>query len=100
MKRLSVFSAAVIGAAILATGAFSQDHKPSEQQMPGMSGMHGGQGMQGMMGCPMMRQSASAGSSALIPQLPPGNEKLQAQMTAEIMQKAGEIAAKYVAQAK
>jgi hypothetical protein len=101
MKRFSAFAAGTIGAAVLAAGvAFSQD-KPSGQHMPGMGGMHSGQGMQGgMMGCPMMRQSGGGGASALIPQLPPGNEKLQTQMTAEIMQKAGEIAAKYAAQAK
>jgi hypothetical protein len=54
-----------------------------------------------MQGCPMMSGAAAQGrGSNLIPQLPPGNEKLQAQMTAEIMQKAGEIASKYAAQAK
>jgi hypothetical protein len=73
--------------------------------------MHGQQDTQGMMGggmqgCPMMSGGMMGGGmmqgrgSSLIPQLPPGNEKLQAQMTAEIMQKAGEIASKYAAQAK
>lgn len=36
----------------------------------------------------------------MLPQLPPGNEKLQLQMQAEMMQKMGEIVAKYAAQIK
>jgi hypothetical protein len=35
-----------------------------------------------------------------VPQLPPGNEKLQVQMWGEMMQKMGEIASKYAAQVK
>jgi hypothetical protein len=35
-----------------------------------------------------------------VPQLPAGNEKLQLQMSAEIMQKVGEIVAKYANQIK
>jgi hypothetical protein len=35
-----------------------------------------------------------------MPQLPPGNEKLQLQMQAEMMQKMGEILAKYSARVK
>lgn len=34
----------------------------------------------------------------MMPMLPPGNEKLQLQMQAEIMQKVGEIMAKYANQ--
>lgn len=64
------------------------------QMMPGMQGM-----MDMMRGCPMMSRSAGP-QAGLVPQLPPGNEKLQAQMWAEITQKAGEIAARYAAQAK
>ena len=52
------------------------------------------QGMQGMMsGCPMM-------GGGMMPQLPPGNEKLQLQMWGEMMQKMGEIASKYATQVK
>ena len=53
-----------------------------------------------MMNCPMMgggTRSGMMGSHGL-PALPPGNEKLQLQMQAEIMQKVGEILAKYAAQ--
>jgi hypothetical protein len=35
-----------------------------------------------------------------IPKLPPGNEKLQLMMQAEILQKVGEVQAKYAAQIK
>ena len=102
MKRLSAIAATLVAVGGLAASvALSQEGR--EQQKPGMGGMHG----QGMMeGCPMMRGGMMGGGmmqsrgNTLIPQLPPGNEKLQAQMTAEIMQKAGEIAAKYAAQAK
>lgn len=36
----------------------------------------------------------------MMPQMPPGNEKLQFQMHAEMMQKMGEIAAKYAERIK
>jgi hypothetical protein len=100
MKRLSLFAAAslVVGAGLLASVAISQEGRSGGGMMQGQQGMHGMMG--GMQGCPMMSGGAAQRGSSLIPQLPPGNEKLQAQMTAEIMQKAGEIASKYAAQAK
>jgi len=56
-------------------------------------GMMGGRMMpNGMMGRGMMS------GRAMIPQLPAGNEKLQLKMQAEIMQKVGEILAKYADQ--
>ena len=94
MKPLSVIAAVFVlaGAGLLTSAAISQEGQQ------GMQGMMGG-GM--MQGCPMMSGGMQGSrSSSLIPQLPPGNEKLQAQMAAEIMQKAGEIASKYAAQAK
>jgi hypothetical protein len=64
----------------------------------GMMGGMGGGGMMGMMNmmqeCQRMMGGASAGGS-MMPQMPPGNEKLQFQMHAEMMQRMGEIAAKY-----
>ena len=102
MKPLSVIAAVFVlaGAGLLTSAAISQEGR-------GGGMMQGQQGMQGMMGggmmqgCPMMSGGMQGSrSSGLIPQLPPGNEKLQAQMAAEIMQKAGEIASKYAAQAK
>lgn len=104
MKRITLVAAAslIAGAGLVASVAVSQEGRSGQ---PGMGGMQGQQGM-GMMGggmmqgCPMMNRAGAPGGTSLIPQLPPGNEKLQAQMTAEIMQKAGEIASKYAAQAK
>lgn len=79
----------VIAAAAISVSAWSlAADKPAAHGMPGM------QGMQGMMsGCPMM-------GGGMMPQLPPGNEKLQLQMWGELMQKMGEIASKYAAQVK
>lgn len=76
--------------------------KPGMHGMQGMQGMHEMMGMmrecQGMMGGHGMMGGMSGGG--MMPQLPPGNEKLQVQMQAEIMQKVGEIAGKYAAQVK
>jgi len=85
----------VIAAAAISVSAWTlAADKPAAQGMQGMQGMHGMQGMQGMMsGCPMM-------GGGMMPQLPPGNEKLQLQMWGEMMQKMGEIASKYAAQVK
>ena len=84
-----------------------QAAKPSAG-MPGMEGMHMDHGMMGgdmkgmmdMMGtCHRMMGGGMMGG-AMMPQLPPGNEKLQLQMQAEMMQKIGEITAKYAAKIK
>jgi hypothetical protein len=45
------------------------------------------------------RMMGARGGHAM-PQLPAGNEKLQLQMQAEMMQRMGEILAKYAAQIK
>jgi hypothetical protein len=72
----------------------------------GMGGGHmmgagrGGRGGGGMMGGEGMGGPMGAGAGHAMPQLPPGNEKLQMQMQAEMMQKMGEILAKYAAQVK
>jgi len=92
----------VIAAAAISVSAWTlAADKPAAQ---GMQGMHGMQGMQEMMsGCPMMGGGMSGGhmqGGGMMPQLPPGNEKLQLQMWGEMMQKMGEIASKYAAQAK
>ena len=100
-----------IAGLMLGTGFASaqQPGMPMDRQGP-MSGpdMRGG-GMGGpgmMMGGGMMnmmgqceRMMGARGGHAM-PQLPPGNEKLQLQMHAEIMQRVGEILAKYAAQVK
>jgi hypothetical protein len=122
MKRpmIVAFAAAFAFAGIAAHAAApvngnkdSQDSRHS-MEMNGMTGMHGmehGQGMSGMgsmmemmQACPMMNGQMAmrrqASRPGVLPQLPPGNEKLQLQMQAEIMQKVGEIMAKYAAQLK
>ena len=78
----------------------SMDHG----MMGGRGGMmQGGGDMMGMMnmmqGCERMMSSSATGS-ATMPKMPPGNEKLEFQMRAEMMQKMGEIAAKYAGQIK
>jgi len=85
----------------------AEQDKPASQGMQSMQGMQGMQGIHGMHGmmsgaCPMMGSGMAGGqmSSAAMPQLPPGNEKLQLQMWGEMMQKMGEIASKYAAQVK
>ena len=90
MNRNAV-SIAIAAAAISVSAWSLAADKPAAQGMQGMQGMHGMQGM--MSGCPMM-------GGGMMPQLPPGNEKLQLQMWGEMMQKMGEIASKYAAQVK
>jgi hypothetical protein len=51
--------------------------------------------MMGMMqGCPMMR---GAGMGGAMPHLPPGNEKLEMQMHADMMRAMADIMTKYAA---
>ena len=65
----------------------------------GMGGMMGGQGgmgggMMGMMhGCPMMQSGGGHG----MPHLPPGNEKLELQMHADMMRAMADVLGKYTA---
>ena len=89
--KLKVVSAMIAAVAISVSAWSLAADKPAAQGMQGMQGMHGMQGM--MSGCPMM-------GGGMMPQLPPGNEKLQLQMWGEMMQKMGEIASKYAAQVK
>jgi hypothetical protein len=98
---------AIAATAIGALLAFSTCSLAADRDNPatqGTQGMQGMQGMHGMMGgsCPMMGSGTMRGqmSSAAMPQLPPGNEKLQLQMWGEMIQKMGEIASKYAAQVK
>lgn len=110
---LTFVSAAVLSGA----GGFALAQQPSKPA-PGMQrgegrsmdhGMMGG-GMQGggamggdMMGMMnMMRgcEGMMGHSSAMMPKMPPGNEKLEFQMHAEMMRAMGDIAAKYASQIK
>ena len=106
MKSTMFASAA---AAILVVSGVAVAQQPGAKPAPGREGMpmeHQGMMGGGMMGGGMMnmmqhceRMMGARGGHAM-PQLPPGNEKLQLQMHAEIMQKVGEILGKYAAQVK
>lgn len=109
--------ATLLSAALVAASGFGIAADKPEAGKPGTS-MHGGKGMGGMQGmqemqgktgmsgmmpmmdmmssCDRVMQSGAMGHG--IPQLPPGNAKLQLQMQAEVMQKTGEILAKYATQ--
>ena len=118
-RKRKVFLATFLSAALMAGAGWSiAQEKPAPakpgagmrgmegmQGMQGMQGMHGMEGMGGMMGmmdmmgsCNRMMQGGSMAHG--MPQLPPGNAKLQLQMHAEMMQRMGEVLAKYAAQIK
>jgi hypothetical protein len=75
-------------------------------QPPQVSPKPQGQGMMGpgmmdmMRSCQAMMGNAANMGMASMPKLPPGNEKLEAQMHAEMMQKMGEIAGRYAERIK
>ena len=86
-----------------------RDHQSGGMQgggmMGGMGDMMGGDGMMGrgmmdgmggMMG--IMNGCSQMMGSGATPHLPPGNEKLQLKMQAEIMQKTAEILSRYADQ--
>ena len=78
--------------------AAAEPDKPSGPMMGDHGSMMNGGGMMGMMrGCQSMMGGAS-GDALAVPKLPPGNEKLELQMRAEMMQKMGEIAGRYAGQ--
>jgi hypothetical protein len=102
----AVIFATAMGASVMGVAADSDrpmggsKDRQGMQEKKGMQGMEGMEGMMGMMSaCQGMMGGHSAGAG-FVPQLPPGNEKLQLQMSAEIMQKVGEITAKYANQIK
>jgi hypothetical protein len=110
--RMKTLLLSVSTAGMLLGGAFAfaqQPGMPMDRQGPmggGPGGMMGGGGG-GMMGDGGMmnkmgqceRMMGARGGHAM-PQLPAGNEKLQLQMHAEMMQRMGEVLAKYAAQIK
>ncbi len=103
-KRMvaALLGAVAVSGAVGLAGAADQGQAKPGPGMPGMGEMPMGRGMMGhgMMGdgmmesCRKMMGGAMSGNTAM-PHLPPGNEKLEFQMHAEMMQKMGEIAAKY-----
>ena len=92
-----------MSASVLSVAADSDRPMGNSKERQGMHEKQGIQSMEGMMGMMSACQGMMGGHSAgagFVPQLPPGNEKLQLQMSAEIMQKVGEITAKYANQIK
>lgn len=73
--------------------------------MKGMQGM-GGMMMGAGMACPMMRRmggvmmDGARPATIAIPQLPPGNAKLQVEMEGAILKQVGEIVQHYAARAR
>ena len=105
MRKLLV-TFATAGTVLASGSAFSQQQHQHEDAAKGPQGRQGMMGGAGMMGDSMMnmmqhceRMMAARGGHAM-PQLPPGNEKLQLQMQAEMMQRMGEILSKYASQVK
>jgi hypothetical protein len=105
ISRFPLVVAFLVAGIAAPVSAAEMTHPPMHMQgMPGMPmqgmpsmPMQGMMGQQGMM-CPMMSGGMGMMGRGGLPTLPPGNEKLQLQMHAEIMQKVGEIMAKYAAQ--
>lgn len=103
--RKVLLALAVSSTAALATPADQPGSTPPAAGTGGMMGEHrgsmmgGGMGMMGMMQmmehCQQMMGNSGMAGPALSMRLPPGNEKLELQMRAEMMQKMGEIAARY-----
>lgn len=96
--------AAALGALSFALPAAAQsdtqhDQDTGDQGMGSMMGAQDRGGMMGMMqGCPMMQGGGPMGmGGGGMPHLPPGNEKLELQMHADMMKAMGDILAKYAA---
>ena len=126
MKKSQAFLISIALSMLLAAGYVlaqedeeHESHHPEQQDAkapddrggvgPKPGGMMGGGMMgSGMMGCKMMQGGTRGGMMdggmmervVYIPQLPPGNARLQFMMQAEILQKVGEVEAKYAAQIK
>lgn len=102
MRLKPILVTLVLGTLLAGSGILvAADKTPSQspaQAMPGMETMdhnmmHGGMMHGGMMD--MMNSCQQMMGGSMTPRLPAGNAKLQLQMQAEIMQKMGEIIAKY-----
>ncbi len=96
--RLVIAALAASFGALTVTGIASAQSE--SQRSPGMQGgmgqgMGGQGGMMGMMqGCRDMMQS---GGGHGMPHLPPGNEKLELQMHADMMRAIADVLGKYAA---
>ena len=115
MKRISIKLALVAALIVASTMAFAADPGQPAKPAPNMQGNgdmpmrhgmmgsdgHMGGGMMGMMrSCQTMMGHGGMLNNAMTLNMPPGNEKLEFQMHAEMMQKMGEIAARYAERIK
>jgi len=82
-----------------ATATAEHDMGHMHGMMMGKDGDHEGKGRRCMHRGPMMGEGHMPHMLPL-PSLPPGNDKLELQMQAEMMQKVGEILGKYASQVK
>lgn len=108
MHVKTLFAALVAAAMLFGAGEVAVAQQAPAKPAPGMPGgdqrsmdhgmMGGMMGMMNMMQECQRRMGGASAGGAMMPQMPPGNEKLQFQMHAEMMQKMGEIAAKYAGQ--
>ena len=92
-----------LSAGLLTLGsAHAADDHPGHHADVDMTRTEGHSGHEGMHHQCMRHDMGGGMMSRMIavPQLPPGNAKLQMQMQAEIMQKVGEVLAKYAEQVK
>ena len=103
-QRSRIGLALALALALASPLAPAADTAPAAPPAPVAGPGPGPGGMQGMGGgrmgkrCPMHGMKHAMGPRVPMPRLPPGNDKLQMQMEAEILQKVGEIQAKYAAQ--
>ena len=88
---------ALVAVGIVVAGGAAIAAETTEGRGHGAMGHGGMTDMMGMMDSCSRMMSEPAQPMASMPQLPPGNEKLQMQMHAEMMQKMGEILSKYAA---
>ncbi|TMH41526.1 MAG: hypothetical protein E6H54_16025 [Betaproteobacteria bacterium] len=87
--RIIVCAFAASAAFAFTVIASAQSEAPHKPGAPGMQG-----GMDMMQGCPMMR---GGGMGHGMPHLPPGNEKLELQMHADMMRAMADVLGKYAA---
>jgi hypothetical protein len=106
--RIAVIAAFFAGPGFALPAVAQTDSHQHEQGTPpaggpqGMGGgMMGGQDMGAMMrmmqACPMMQGGSMAMGGGGMPHLPPGNDKLELQMHADMMKAMSDILAKYAA---
>ena len=92
--RLTRLFAIALAAVIVSAGSFAFAQQPS-QKPPGADQRSMEHGMMGMMNMMQDCQRMMTSGRSALPSMPPGTEKLEFQMHAEMMLRMGEIASKY-----